>query len=178
MVSRDQIERNRVQQAELYGEPLGDLVRRTAAVLHLTQARVAEIVGISAPMLSQLMSGQRVKIGNPAVVQRLQALRGVALEADGLPADEVARRVAAVQGASGQMLALSASAAAIPVTDRRAVVRALQEVLREAGSAQEISDAAELLQRSHPRLAAVLRVYGTGRTDDALAHYASTVGTG
>lgn len=47
----DQTEHNLRQQTELYGEPLGDLMRRIGGTL-----------------------GQRVKIGNPAVVSRLHSL--------------------------------------------------------------------------------------------------------
>ncbi len=70
----DQTAHNLQQQTELYGEPLGELVRRVAGPLGLTQGALAQVIGLSAPMLSQLMSAQRVKIGNPAVVSRLQAL--------------------------------------------------------------------------------------------------------
>lgn len=80
----DQTAQNLQLQTDLYGEPLGDLIRRIAGTLGLTQARVADVIGLSAPMLSQLMSAQRVKIGNPNVVSRLQAL------------DEFARRDGAV----------------------------------------------------------------------------------
>lgn len=69
-----EIERNQLQQASLYGEPLGVLMRRVIAALDLNQGRLAEVLGLSAPMLSQLMSGRRVKIGNPAVVERLRHL--------------------------------------------------------------------------------------------------------
>ena len=37
-----------------------------------------DFLGVSAPMLSQLASGQRAKIANPAVLVRLQALRAAA----------------------------------------------------------------------------------------------------
>jgi transcriptional regulator with XRE-family HTH domain len=70
----DQTAHNLQQQTELYGEPLGELVRRVAGPLGLTQGALAQVIGLSAPMLSQLMSAQRVKIGNPAVVSRLQTL--------------------------------------------------------------------------------------------------------
>jgi transcriptional regulator with XRE-family HTH domain len=70
----DQTALNLQQQTELYGEPLGELVRRVLAPLGLTQGALAQVIGLSAPMLSQLMSAQRVKIGNPAVLSRLHAL--------------------------------------------------------------------------------------------------------
>ncbi|MDX2974581.1 helix-turn-helix domain-containing protein, partial [Kribbella solani] len=69
----DQTAHNIQQQIELYGEPLGDTVRRVLGPLGLTQGGLAQVIGMSAPMLSQLVSAQRVKIGNPAVVSRLRA---------------------------------------------------------------------------------------------------------
>ena len=65
---------NRLRQCELYGAPLGDRVRRLTTSLGITQARLARTLGISPPMLSQLASARRVKIGDPAVLARLQLL--------------------------------------------------------------------------------------------------------
>jgi transcriptional regulator with XRE-family HTH domain len=70
----EQTAQNQRQQVELYGEPLGEVVRRITATLGLTQGGLAQVIGLSAPMLSQLVSAQRVKIGNPAVVARLRAV--------------------------------------------------------------------------------------------------------
>ena len=70
--------RARELQRNWYGEPLGALFRRLIDDLGLNQARLAGVLGLSAPMLSQLMSGQRAKIGNPAVVQRVQLLQDLA----------------------------------------------------------------------------------------------------
>jgi transcriptional regulator with XRE-family HTH domain len=74
----NQTAQNIQQQIELYGEPLGEVVRRVAGPLELTQSAIAQVIGLSAPMLSQLMSAQRVKIGNPAVVSRLRAVSQLA----------------------------------------------------------------------------------------------------
>lgn len=64
-------QKNIEQQRQWYGEPLGDRVRRLVVAFDTSQAYLAEVLGISAPMLSQVMSGRRVKIGNPAVLARL-----------------------------------------------------------------------------------------------------------
>src|SRR3954470_24854096 len=95
--------RARELQRNWYGEPLGALFRRLMGDLGLNQARLAGVLGLSAPMLSQLMSGQRAKIGNPAVVQRLQALQELAAEAgDGrLGAMEAAERMAEIRQSAG-----------------------------------------------------------------------------
>ncbi len=65
---------NRHRQRELYGSPLGDRVRRLTGALGITQARLARTLGVSPAMLSQLASARRVKIGDPAVLARLQLL--------------------------------------------------------------------------------------------------------
>ncbi|HEY5836031.1 helix-turn-helix domain-containing protein [Streptomyces sp.] len=172
---------NRAQEArELqrgwYGEPLGDLFRRLIADLGLNQARLAGVLGLSAPMLSQLMSGQRAKIGNPAVVQRLQSLQELASQvADGRTgAMEAAARMTEIRESAGSSVlgttthsASGESGAATP----RQVVRGIQTVLRAVASAGEIERAAHALAPAHPQLAEFLRVYGAGRTGDALAHY-------
>ena len=65
------VQRNIALQREWYGEPLGDRVRRLVVAFDVSQAYLAEVLGISAPMLSQVMSGRRAKIGNPVVLARL-----------------------------------------------------------------------------------------------------------
>jgi predicted transcriptional regulator len=159
-----------------YGESLGDLFRRLIADLGLNnQVALARVLGLSAPMLSQLMSGQRAKIGNPVVVQRLQMLQELAWEVvEGRTgAMEAAARMDRIRRSTGSSL-LSAthstsrkSAAATP----REVVHGIQTVLRSVAAADEIADAAHALAPVHPHLAEFLRVYGTGRTGDALEHY-------
>lgn len=65
------IQRNVEWQRQWYGEPLGDRLRRLVVAFDVSQAFLADVLGISAPMLSQVMSGRRAKIGNPAVLARL-----------------------------------------------------------------------------------------------------------
>jgi hypothetical protein len=71
---RTRLARNRGRQRELYGAPLGDRLRRLIAELGITQGRLAQTLGVSPAMLSQLASARRVKIGDPAVLARLQLL--------------------------------------------------------------------------------------------------------
>lgn len=174
----EQAERNRVLQAEMYGEPLGELFRRIGRALGLTQARLAEVVGLSAPMLSQLMSGQRVKIGNPAVVHRMQTLAELAstVVEGGADAAEVERRIAEIKGASGVLSRSSTTGTPTTHTaerqaDPRIAVRAVQDLFRAVASADEILGAAKLLEPTYPELAQLVRVYGAGRTTEAVAHY-------
>ncbi|MGC4939625.1 helix-turn-helix domain-containing protein [Kribbella sp. DT2] len=180
----DHTAQNLQQQTELYGEPLGDLVRRIAGTLGLTQARVADVIGLSAPMLSQLMSAQRVKIGNPNVVSRLQALDEFAGRdgAAGFARDVIEIALLEIGGSSGAFTRSSPTATAFqpagatgPATAQsavsRTVVRQIQDLFRDVASAAEIQRAADLIRAESPRLAELLTVYGTGRTDDAVTHF-------
>ncbi|MEV6104486.1 helix-turn-helix transcriptional regulator [Streptomyces sp. NPDC051940] len=171
---RDASERAREQQRGWYGEPLGSLFRRLIEDLGLNQARLAGVLGISAPMLSQLMSGQRAKIGNPAVVQRVQALQELAQEVTvgGVSAAEAAARMEEVRkNSGGAVLSTTTTHAATGATTVRRVVREIQSLLRSVAGAADIIDAADSLAPAHPELAEFLRVYGAGRTADAVAHY-------
>lgn len=53
----------------------------------------------------------------------------------------------------------------------RRVVREIQSLLRSVSAAGDIIDAADSLAPTHPELAEFLKVYGAGRTADAVAHY-------
>ena len=50
-------------------------------------------------------------------------------------------------------------------------MREIQSLLRSVSDAGDIIDAANSLAPTHPELAEFLRVYGAGRTADAVAHY-------
>ncbi|MEU5547752.1 MULTISPECIES: DNA-binding protein [unclassified Streptomyces] len=167
--------RARELQRSWYGEPLGALFRRLIDDLGLNQARLAAVLGLSAPMLSQLMSGQRAKIGNPAVVQRVQALQDLAGQvADGsVSAAEATDRMEEIKKtAGGSVLNNTAQqTSSTGATTVRRVVREIQSLLRSVSDAGDIIDAANTLAPAHPELAEFLRVYGAGRTADAVAHY-------
>lgn len=149
----DDISSNLAQQRALYGEPLRDLADRVMGALGLTQGRLAEALGLSAPMLSQLLSGRRVKIGNPAVVQRLQSLLDLADEAPGLTTDELAARMTAARDVQGTF-----TTGRVVRDDQHAA--AVGE-LQASASRAELDDAAALLEGRHPRLAALLREAAT-----------------
>ncbi|MFB4310689.1 DNA-binding protein [Actinomadura sp. GTD37] len=197
-VAEDTVARNRALQTEWYGEPLGDRVRPLLDRLGLSQSGLAGVLGLSAPMLSQLMSGQRAKISNPAVLHRLMAVEDLVADPafGALPAAEVKERLAEIRGetaatTSGLRMAASERApGAGRATGRTDTGRSLppdgrppeaeparlvQALLREVASAAEIDDAAALIADRFPDLAEVLRVYGTGRTSEAEAHFARTV---
>ncbi len=161
--------RSQQEQARLYGAPLGALVAEVGDVLGLSQARTAALMGISAPMLSQLASGHRVKIGNPSAVLRLSQLVGGArdVSAGRASAEEILERLEDER--ADQVLTRSTQ-----VSSRRGAAE-MQHLLRSAATAEELLAASALLEADHPALAELLRVYGAGRNDDALAHYERTV---
>ncbi|MET7639219.1 DNA-binding protein [Streptomyces sp. NPDC005438] len=164
-------------QSQWYGEPLGTLFRRLIDDLGLNQARLASVLGLSAPMLSQLMSGQRAKIGNPAVVQRVQSLQELAAQVsrgEVSAADATARMDEIRRTAGGSVLSntsQTASSGGGVQTPVKRVVREIQSLLRSVSDASEILEASATLAPSHPELAEFLRVYGAGRTSDAVRHY-------
>ncbi len=158
------VEGNREAQRALYGEPLGAVLGRCGAVLGVSQARLASLLGLSAPMLSQLMSAHRVKIGNPAAVQRLQVLLQVVteVEAGRLDVERAVERVESTD--AGDVLTTQPGPSA---RDRAAEVQAM---FRRTASAADHLAAAELVAERFPAIAELLRVYGAGREDEAVAH--------
>ncbi|WP_067803348.1 helix-turn-helix domain-containing protein [Actinomadura formosensis] len=188
-VTEDTVARNRALQVEWYGEPLGDRVRPLLDRLGLSQSGLAGVLGLSAPMLSQLMSGQRAKISNPAVLHRLMAIEDLVADPafDALTAAEIKARLAEIgAGPAATTSGLRrATSERIPAGEgpddhgthagSREPARLVQALLREVASAAEIDAAADLIAERFPDLAEVLRVYGTGRTSEAEAHYARTV---
>ncbi|PWV85158.1 hypothetical protein SAMN05421630_101157 [Prauserella marina] len=169
------VDRNRKQQIEWYGEPLGDRLGRLIDRLDVSQAGLAGILGISAPMLSQLMSGNRAKISNPAVFSRLLSVEALATDAgfDDLPAREIKERLAAIQ--AEPMTSTTSIRVLAPETAHSDPVGGIQALLREIASAAEIEHAASILDADYPELAELLRVYGAGRASEAREHFARTL---
>jgi transcriptional regulator with XRE-family HTH domain len=173
--------RNLERQIEWYGEPLGDRFRRLLARLTLSQAQLAGVLGLSAPMLSQLMSGQRAKISNPAVLARLLQLEAMVGDPgwDALAPDERQRRLEEVRVAERSTLTVDPGIQPVrPPADRQLPadpVAVIQGLLRAVASAADIEGASRLLARDYPDLAEALRVLGAGRTPDARAYYARIV---
>lgn len=187
--SQDIVTRNRALQTQWYGEPLGERIPRLLDRLRVPQSDLASALGLSAPMLSQLIHGHRAKISNPAVLTRLLAIEDFAASAAAaaMGQQEVLQQLTTIHDDAAQTSSMLRAAgegipgsdppgpsAAVGGTAGPAVdpVTAIQAVLRSAGSAAELEGAAAMLQDSHPDLAAVLRVYGTGRTSEARAHFA------
>lgn len=167
MTQVSQREHNLTQQRELYGAPLGDTVRSVTTTLGISQAAVARTIGISAPMLSQLASGERIKLANPQAVERLHSLLELARRvAAGLPQERVAAQLAEIEQDHTGTLTRARDQGADPPAQ-------FSRLLRAVASGRELAAAADLLRLEHPALAEVLRVYGTGAPRDAAAHYAT-----
>lgn len=168
------VERNRRQQTEWYGEPLGDRLGRLRDRLGLSQAALADVLGLSAPMLSQLMSGHRAKISNPAVLSRLLTVENMVADPDfdELPAREVRERLEAVRAEP----VTSSTSVRVARRNRQDAIGVIQALLREVASAAEIEDAAARLEATHPELATFLRVYGAGRSGEAREHLTRVLG--
>jgi hypothetical protein len=62
------------RQRAIYGISLSERFGELMAAYRLSQRSLARVLGLSAPMLSQLINAQRIKIGNPAVYERVVML--------------------------------------------------------------------------------------------------------
>lgn len=166
------VEDNREAQRRAYGEPLAEIFGRSREAFGLNQSALAGVLGISAPMLSQLNSAQRVKIGNPAVLQRVQSLDELVrqLGAEEVDPAVVPERLEEIKASTG---GFTRTTSMVPSeASDAAVVAGLRNLLRAVASGQQLRAAAEELQPSHPELAEVLRTYGTGPLQPAQEHYA------
>lgn len=153
VAAEEALRRNRELQRQFYGEPLGDRMRRLIVALGVSQATLSDTLGLSPPMLSQLMSGRRAKIGTPAVLARLVMLE---------------RRVsdpAVVRGEPGAV-----RAALREVRDAHPRVGVVEDavpeqrgheiaygMLRTLAEPDELTRAADALHSGHPSLAEFLR---------------------
>ncbi|MGO0576291.1 helix-turn-helix domain-containing protein [Ornithinimicrobium panacihumi] len=149
----DEIERNIAEQVAVYGEPLADVFGRLTRGLGLNQAGLAKVLGISPPMLSQLGSGRRIKIGNPAVMRRLEEVR------DLLTAVEEGK--VGEHGIPGRLEQIRESVGGWTTTRHELSAdtgeAAAHQALRSAATPAELADAAGLLAPHHPKLADLLR---------------------
>ena len=148
------VERTVAAQVEVYGEPLAEIFARLTRGLGLSQAGLARVLGMSAPMLSQLGSGHRAKIGNPAVQRRLEETQLLLDQVtDGTVAgDRIPERLDQIRESTGAW-----------TTTRHDLPRgaadadSVSAALRQVAAPGELAAAAEVLDREHPGLAALLR---------------------
>ena len=153
------VQRNIALQREWYGEPLGDRVRRLVVAFRVSQAQLAEVLGISAPMLSQVMSGRRAKIGNPSVLARMIMLERKVLTPDvATGAPEALQR--ALEDVRLSKPTVSRDSLPVNGADNEALVLA---GLRRIADRRDLSQAADVLGEDFPTLSELLRRAGKGR---------------
>jgi transcriptional regulator with XRE-family HTH domain len=150
------VQRNIALQREWYGEPLGDRVRRLVVAFDVSQAYLSEVLGISAPMLSQVMSGRRAKIGNPVVLARM-----IMLERKCLIPEVAAGRKEALLAALEDVKDARPSVGrdnfpVAAVADDRQALAALREVAED----EDLTEAAKRLDDDFPAIADLLRRAG------------------
>ncbi|NIJ12843.1 transcriptional regulator with XRE-family HTH domain [Saccharomonospora amisosensis] len=151
------VQRNIALQREWYGEPLGDRVRRLVVAFDVSQAYLAEVLGISAPMLSQVMSGRRAKIGNPVVLARLIMLERKVLTPEVAAGSKQAIR-AALEDVRTARPTVSSDNIPVGTADDHTVLAALREIAEE----ENLVQAAERLDAEFPAIADLLRRAGKG----------------
>lgn len=143
------VRRNLARQREYYGEPLGDRVRRLVRHYDVSQAQLAEVMGISPPMLSQVMSGRRQKIATPSVLAKMVLLeRGITRRETASGPPQARLSILAEVRSTSPAAALAAAAA----PDSAAVVQGLRAELSSA----ELAAAAAHVAEASPRLADLL----------------------
>ncbi|WP_143517494.1 XRE family transcriptional regulator [Pseudonocardia sp. MH-G8] len=135
----------RERQKDLYGASLRSLVRGLAEDYGISQARLARVLGISPAMLCQLVSGERIKIGDPVVSARLMVLDQRRALVRGLHVrrvEEILDEVACIRDPWPR--------------GNRPSSKAIGD-LREIADAEQLEAAAAKLEVDFPRLADFLR---------------------
>ncbi|SDF32562.1 helix-turn-helix domain-containing protein [Pseudonocardia oroxyli] len=154
---------NRERQRALYGAPIGQTVHRVVKELGITQGTLARTVGVSPAMLSQLVTGRRVKIGDPAVLARLRMLddraAGPAVAADRVPGLLAAVRSSTPVAWTAQPGQPGPSGPADRAGDPPRPVRPADptEALRAVTTPARLVAAAAALGTAFPEIAALLR---------------------
>ncbi|KAA9157599.1 helix-turn-helix transcriptional regulator [Amycolatopsis acidicola] len=150
------VQRNISLQREWYGEPLGDRVRRLVVAFDVSQAYLAEVLGISAPMLSQVMSGRRAKIGNPVVLARMIMLERKCLIPE-VAAGRKEAMLAALEDVKDARPTVGRDNIPVAaVADDRHVLATLRDIAEE----EDLGEAAKRLDDDFPALADLLRRAG------------------
>lgn len=147
------VRRNRELQRQFYGEPLGDRMRRLVVALGVSQATLSDTLGLSPPMLSQLMSGRRAKIGTPAVLARLVMLERRVAE-PGLARGEPGAVAAILREVRTAHPRVGIVEDAVPEQRGREIA---VDMLRTLAEPDELARAADTLHSGHPSLAEFLR---------------------
>lgn len=129
-------------------------MRRLVVAFDVSQAQLAEVLGISAPMLSQVMSGRRAKIGNPVVLARLIMLERKTLTPEVAGGGKDALRDALEDVKNSQP---TVTMDTVPVRGDEARVLA---TLRDVAEDEDLLAAATRLDDDFPAIADLLRRAG------------------
>ncbi|GAA1408861.1 DNA-binding protein [Glutamicibacter uratoxydans] len=124
------MEETLAQQRAMYGSTLAERFGAMMEHYDLSQRSLASVLGISAPMLSQLISGRRIKIGNPAVYGRLLMLEGRVQEPD---LQQVLEQVSQADPVTATHSVSGPRSAAVDYLRQLADARQLREAGRQAG---------------------------------------------
>jgi len=148
---------NRHVQRELYGATLAERVRHLVDLLDISQARLARTLGMSPAMLSQLMSGRRVKIGDPIALARFQMIGHRCAALTGTPtAEAVDRLLADVARARWRWVGIEPVGVVRPGPAGHSAP-CPAEALRRVCPAAQLAAAAAVLGPAFPELAEILR---------------------
>ena len=147
------------RQVDIYGLSWADRLGRLMATYRLSQAKLAAVIGLSPPMVSQLISGQRVKISNPAVYGRVVRLEELAQSPAvvGGTVTDIERVLADVTASAPMLTTVSVPARGMPgPEDRELAVRYLSGVgtppeLRAAAAAVPSTGLASVLGEAADR---------------------------
>ncbi|MGH3432631.1 MAG: XRE family transcriptional regulator [Thermocrispum sp.] len=150
------IQRNVEWQRQWYGEPLGDRLRRLVVAFDVSQAFLADVLGISAPMLSQVMSGRRAKIGNPAVLARLIMLERKVLTPGVASGDPDAIEDAMRDVRESNPTVSRDNVPVHPGVDEPTLLAALRDIAED----ENLVEAADRLEDAFPAIADLLRRAG------------------
>lgn len=146
------------QQQQLYGQAWAPRLRGLMERYAIPQSRLAAVVGLSAPMLSQLINAQRVKVSNPAVLARIVRLEELAEQRGG----DQAALAAGLDEVAGSTPTLSTVQRVVPgaVAGREELLAALATYpaaeLRAAAQAAQAMQAPPAMQPAPASLAALL----------------------
>lgn len=156
------------QQAEWFGQPLNELFSSVCTLAGFTQAELAKRLGISAPMVSLLVSGQREKPGNPQVQNRILALHRAlqAYERGLLDLDQFRHQIDAAAPLDPSQQTGPATASA----DSMEHVLFLRSLIARIDEPTKLKAAVKLLGRNHPELAEFVRVFGSGQTSEGVEY--------
>ncbi|WP_455130932.1 DNA-binding protein [Propionibacterium acidifaciens] len=143
--------------------PLSDVFKRCGQALGLNQSELSRLLGISAPMLSQLINARRIKIANPVAAARLTRMVSLA--------DEVRTGLLTAADAIGRE---ADGVSEIPVATLirslpRTTASQVQGLFRATAAAPDYLRAAELIRPVSPEISELLQVFGAERLDRAEA---------